>query len=179
MALQIFDCPHIWESRRTPPHRMLKKARLLTRPTLARRDAPYPMQGRSELSLLRGGWDDPNCGQHSTRLPTGTSRRAICPGESLLIPQLPQMEQADCSSLRASSDHCFIVGALRARRTVCLLPRILLRPRVARARGSFQPPHLLFSGLLSNRCVAPIHWACTGYCTPAFGPTMPSTPRPS
>ena len=27
--------------------RMLKKARLLTRPTLARRDAPYPMQGRS------------------------------------------------------------------------------------------------------------------------------------
>jgi len=27
---------------------MLKKARLLTRPTLARRDAPYPMQGRSE-----------------------------------------------------------------------------------------------------------------------------------
>jgi hypothetical protein len=26
---------------------MLKKARLLTRPTLARRDAPYPMQGRS------------------------------------------------------------------------------------------------------------------------------------
>src|SRR5437870_12634624 len=57
--------------------RMLKKARLLTRPTLAvisparpesaktaslPRDAPYPMQGRSELSLLiRGGWDDPNC----------------------------------------------------------------------------------------------------------------------
>jgi len=32
-------------------HSMLKKARLLTRPTLARRDAPYPMQGCSE----RGG----------------------------------------------------------------------------------------------------------------------------
>jgi hypothetical protein len=30
------------------PCRMLKKVRLLTRPTLARRDAPYPMQGRSE-----------------------------------------------------------------------------------------------------------------------------------
>jgi len=28
--------------------RMLKKARLLTRPTLARRDAPSPKQGRSE-----------------------------------------------------------------------------------------------------------------------------------
>ena len=28
--------------------RILKKARLLTRPTLARRDAPYPMQGRNK-----------------------------------------------------------------------------------------------------------------------------------
>jgi hypothetical protein len=28
--------------------RMLKKARLLTRPTLARRDVPFPNQGRSE-----------------------------------------------------------------------------------------------------------------------------------
>ena len=58
---------------------MFKKARLLTRPTLAAtsparpesaktasspRDAPCPKQGRSERSLttlLRGGWDDPNC----------------------------------------------------------------------------------------------------------------------
>src|SRR6266850_4981682 len=56
---------------------MLKKARLLTRPTMAAtslarpesaktasspRDAPCPKQGRSELSLfIRGGWDDPNC----------------------------------------------------------------------------------------------------------------------
>jgi hypothetical protein len=55
-------------------------------------------------------------------------------GEGLLIPQLPQKEQADCSSLRASSDYRFIVGALRARRTVCLLLRIILRPRVARAQ---------------------------------------------
>src|SRR5437773_6653749 len=33
--------------------RMLKKARLLTRPTLARRDAPYPMQGRSSEAYPR------------------------------------------------------------------------------------------------------------------------------
>jgi hypothetical protein len=31
---------------------MLKMARLLTRPTLARRDAPCPNQGRSSLLLL-------------------------------------------------------------------------------------------------------------------------------
>jgi hypothetical protein len=31
---------------------MLKKARLLTRPTLARRDAPCPKQGRSEQSKM-------------------------------------------------------------------------------------------------------------------------------
>jgi hypothetical protein len=50
--------------RKEHSRRMLKKTRLLTLPTLARRDAPYPKQGRSERSLttlLRGGWDDPNC----------------------------------------------------------------------------------------------------------------------
>jgi hypothetical protein len=44
--------------------RMLKKAGLLTHPTPARQDAPCPRQGRSKRSLttlLRGGWDDPNC----------------------------------------------------------------------------------------------------------------------
>ena len=84
--------------------------------------------------------DDPDCANILTRPPTGTPRRAIFPGEGLLIPQRLQREQADCSSLRASSDHRFIVGALRARRTVCLLPRILLRPRVARARESSRLP---------------------------------------
>jgi hypothetical protein len=36
------------ETRGECRRRMLKKARLLTRPTLARRDAPYPKQGHSE-----------------------------------------------------------------------------------------------------------------------------------
>jgi hypothetical protein len=55
--------------------RMLNKARLLTCPALATtspyrpesaktasspKDAPYPMQGCSELLLCQGGWDDPN-----------------------------------------------------------------------------------------------------------------------
>jgi len=44
--------------------------------------------------------------------------------------------------LRASSDHRFIVGALRARRTVCLLLRIFRRPRVARAQKIISP-HLI------------------------------------
>ena len=48
--------------------RMLKKARLLTRPTLARRDAPGPKQGRSVYHLLRGGWDDPNCARPTSEL---------------------------------------------------------------------------------------------------------------
>jgi hypothetical protein len=55
--------------------------------------------------------------------------------EGLLVLRLLHREQANRPSLRASSDHRFIVGALRARRMVaCLLPRIILRPRVARAR---------------------------------------------
>jgi hypothetical protein len=41
---------------------------------------------------------------------------------------------ADYLPLRASSDHRFIVEALRARRQL-LFPRILLRPRIARAQG--------------------------------------------
>src|SRR4029077_6815299 len=79
--------------------------------------------------------------------PTGTPRCAICPGRGLQIPQLSQRKQADCSSLRASTDHRFIVGALRARRTVCLLSRILLMPRVARARGplGYQPAFFIRS----------------------------------
>jgi hypothetical protein len=36
------------KTRSKRPRRMLKKARLLTRPTLARQDAPFPNQGRSE-----------------------------------------------------------------------------------------------------------------------------------
>ena len=39
---RISMVPHVFGKRRTS-HRMLKKFRLLTRPTLARRDAPYPM----------------------------------------------------------------------------------------------------------------------------------------
>jgi len=52
---------------------MLKKARLLTRPTLARRDAPFPKQGRSELSLgwLRWSWP-----RASSQFPISFSRVA-------------------------------------------------------------------------------------------------------
>ena len=76
-------------TRRERPRRMLEK---------------IVQQGRSELSLKGVGGMIPTARNISTRPPTGTPRRAICPGEGLLIPQLPQREQADCSSLRASSD---------------------------------------------------------------------------
>src|SRR6185295_13916497 len=39
-------------ARREHPRRMLKKAGLLTRPTPVRRDAPCPMQGRSEQDFF-------------------------------------------------------------------------------------------------------------------------------
>jgi hypothetical protein len=62
LARENFDGPHVWDNGRTP-RRMLKKAGLFTRPTLAAtaparpesaktasspRDAPCPKQGRSE-----------------------------------------------------------------------------------------------------------------------------------
>jgi hypothetical protein len=46
---QNFTGRHVWDNRGIPP-RMLKKARLLTRPALARRDAPCPKQGRSSTA---------------------------------------------------------------------------------------------------------------------------------
>jgi hypothetical protein len=58
--------------------------------------------------------------------------------EHILIVRVPgARDQHGCHSIP------FIVGALRARRTVCLLPRILLRPRVARAQGTARLPRLL------------------------------------
>ena len=40
--------PYVWDKRSTP-RRMLKKARLLTRPTPARQDAPFREQGRRRV----------------------------------------------------------------------------------------------------------------------------------
>ena len=113
---QNFSGPHVWDSGRTPG-RMLKKASLPTRPTLAAtaparpesaktasspRDAPCPKQGRGELPLFkRVAGMIPTAGSFRTRPPTGTPS-AISPSEGLL------------------------------------------RPRVARARGSSRPPRPLF-----------------------------------
>jgi hypothetical protein len=89
---------------------MLKKARHLTRPTLAAtspaipesaktaslpEDAPFPKQGRTELSSIRDGWDDPNC----ARLP---NPQFIFKG-GLVDPRL-----------RASNEHILIVRVPRA-----------------------------------------------------------------
>jgi hypothetical protein len=50
---------------------MLKKASLLTRPTLARRDAPYPKQGRSSEA-------DPRFTFHASRFTVpGSDARAM------------------------------------------------------------------------------------------------------
>src|SRR6266850_38083 len=78
-----------------------------------------------------------------TRPPTGTPRRAICPGEGLpIFPTLHSGGRPDCPSLRASNEHRFIVRVLRARRAPGRSLLILLRPRVARAQGTYRaiPP---------------------------------------
>ena len=62
---------------------VLRKARLLTRPTLARQDAPCPRQGRSERATMV--------------LPSLLV--TFFQGVAWLGPQL-----------RTSNDHCFIVG---------------------------------------------------------------------
>ena len=47
LARGKFNGPHVWDIG-TLPRRVLKKARLLTRPTPARQDAPFRGQDRSE-----------------------------------------------------------------------------------------------------------------------------------
>jgi len=96
---------------------MLKQFNLLTHPALARRDAPYPKQGRSGLSLCTRwlGWSQ--------------LRAAFSPAHPLARRDVPSAwarafrftislfrERPGCPLLGASSDHRFIVGALRARR---------------------------------------------------------------
>jgi hypothetical protein len=56
--------------------------------------------------------------------------------EALLIFQLLRRERANRPLLHASSDHCFIVGALRAKRIVYLLLRILPSLLVVPSRGA-------------------------------------------
>src|SRR5437879_3675009 len=121
----------------TPAHsrRMLKKARLLTRPTLARRDAPYPMQGRSELSLLiRGGWDDPNCAQYSPHPALSAPRRALSRARAFwfspLRPQGSSQTVLHCAHRGSTFRSC---GLGEQEGWSGCSPPILLRPRVARA----------------------------------------------
>ena len=47
-AQRNFESMHFWDKSRTSPQDA-QKGDLLTLPTLARQDAPYPRQGRSEL----------------------------------------------------------------------------------------------------------------------------------
>jgi hypothetical protein len=59
---------------------MLKKASLLTRPTLARRDAPYPKQGRSSEA-------DPRFTFHASRftVPGSDARTMLADFFSILL----------------------------------------------------------------------------------------------
>src|SRR5438128_41443 len=86
-----------------------------------------------------------------TRPPTGTPRRATCPGEGLPISYaILGGSGRGCPQLRASNEHSFTVRVLRARRAPGRSLLIPLTPRVARARGSSQPPPSLFSILLRS-----------------------------
>ena len=91
-------------------------------------------RGRSELSLCKG-WDG--------MIPTARVQRG--PSDSLHLswrewPRLPFTARIE----RALSEY----ARSASKKGTWPLPLILLRPRVARARGSSHPPHPLFSILL-------------------------------
>src|SRR5207237_8530492 len=94
-----------------------------------------------------------------TRPPTGTPRRAICPGEGLLVfPISLSGEQPDCPSLRASDEHRSIVRVLQAQRMVWLLPLLLFSSRALREHGDRPSyPTSFFSILLDLRARTSLH----------------------
>ena len=69
-------------------------------------------QGRSDLSFIRGGWDDPNCARPTRAF----SSRAL--REHLSCSMIPPSSLVTFfqgvawlgPQLRTSNDHCFIVG---------------------------------------------------------------------
>ena len=79
-------CLHVWDKRNTPC-RMLKKARLLTRPTLARRDAPWPKQGHSAAA-------DPRFTFHASRftVPGSDARTKLADYFSILLDRLANLK---------------------------------------------------------------------------------------
>src|SRR5207247_9211443 len=99
-----FDGPHVSYNGRTA-RRMLEKARLLTRPTLAvispahpesaKTDfslwyAPCPKQGRTSYHFIRGGWDVP-----TARVQRGSSEAARCASTGI-VPGHPAHFSTSC-----------------------------------------------------------------------------------
>ena len=84
--------------------RMLKKARLLTRPTLAATspshpasaktvalpsDAPCLSKAAASYSFSRGGLDNPNCSQYSTHQALSAPRLALSRARAFSLPISP------------------------------------------------------------------------------------------
>ena len=146
---------------------MLKKANVLTRPTPARRDAPYPRRGRISIHF-RGGWDDPNCSSAS-RAPSNLAavlragglaasdcaRHHPLQSEKQRVPGTPSAsflrggERLGWPSLRASTEHSIRLGpepinpecAVREHNGQPCRPAPLSCVRDARAREAAWPPH--------------------------------------
>ena len=128
---------------------MLKKFRLLTRPTLARQDAPYPNKTAGERSfstLLMGGWDDPNCA-HRSHPPTHW-HAVTCHLPRRGPSGFPHFAHGGAARLsftaRIGRALLYRARSASTKDGLAAPPPVLLKPRVARARGSSQPPRPLF-----------------------------------
>ena len=129
---------------------------------------------RSLHTLLKGGWDDPNCARYSTHPTLSAPRRALSQASAFLFSLLlfrgvakaalycahraTLMLLYDSSKLAHFSLHgvawlilecarrtsTFLSCAFREQEDDQAAHPILFKPRVARARGSSQLPRLIF-----------------------------------
>ena len=120
---------------------------------------PSPLEQKGIQAVLRSppgalatsGLADPRLrATLLTRPPNSTPRRAMSPGELILIPRFPQKEWADCSSLRAFIQFIF-KGSLVDPRMRASNEHILI-VRVPRAGGRLGCPSHLSE---PTRCASP------------------------
>jgi hypothetical protein len=148
---------------------MLEKARLLTRPTLAvispahpesaktdssLWDAPCPKQGRTNYHFIRGGWDDPNCAQRSHPPTHWHAETCHLPGRGPSgFPHFALRGAARLSfTARIGRAPFYRARSASTKDSLAVPPPALLRPRVARARGSSQATPPLFQHPARPHC---------------------------
>ena len=118
----------------------------LPRQTLRPGTRLVPSKAAANYHLLRGGWDDPNCPQRSHPPTHWHAETCHLPGRGPSgFPHFALRGTARLSfTARIGRAPFYRARSASTKDGLAAPPPALLRPRVARAQGSSQPPRPLF-----------------------------------